>query len=323
MVKTTTRTSDNLNRLMWDRLSKSPEKLDLDRRADEEPEDLFVRLCNTGRKRDVLSALNANLCETIGNMEGKEKEAALRFMKRAIRLCDIIGASNCKPFLEMLLLHNSKAYWGDDLKELQELAARTLSGMPKDASDFLYWASIAEKHNASLPYALNAMIEIDLDRGIQKIVQTYFDLPKTVRQDVVNWEIIFQLAADTHGSEHIGDALDKVFAGNPLAFEFFVRRVAKIPSLTRVGERSIDEIASYASACLIKQEEQKDIGAHSALLQYQLARAERSQTKEGYAEESVTESYGTLTPPQDVLAQLQKEYKWTYRPEKKSTIIPS
>ena len=42
MAKTQTTTSDNLKRLMWDRLSQSPEKLDLDMRADEEPEDAFV-----------------------------------------------------------------------------------------------------------------------------------------------------------------------------------------------------------------------------------------------------------------------------------------
>lgn len=301
---------------MWNRLSESPEKLDLDRRAEEEPEDLFVRLCNTGRKRDVNSALKANLCETIGNMEEKEKGAALRFMQRAIRLCDIIGASNCKPFLEMLLLYNSKDYWGEDLEELQELATRTLSGMPKEASDFSYWSRIADKHNTSLSYALNAMIEIDLDRGIEKLVQVYFDLQQEAREDEVNWEIIVQIAADTHGSENVGDALDKVFATNPLEFQLFVPLVAKIPSLRPIGkrERKIENIASYAEEALVKEPEHIDLQSLMSFFNYQVPKQTTIKSHKTPEKEKLIETQGKLGYVSDILFQPAYPMSWKSYP---------
>lgn len=312
MAKTTTRTSDKLKRLMWDRLSESPEKLELDRRADEEPEDLFVRLCNTGRKREVVSALKSNLCDIIVEMKKKEKQAVLRFMQRAIRLCDIIDAYECKPALKLILLDESGTIWGKDFEELKELAARALDGMPKDASEFEYWSHLAEKRNAILPYALNAIIEISLDRGIQKLVQIYFDLPKTVREGIVKWEVILQIAADTHGLENLGDAIDKAFDQNPLAFEFFVHRVARIPSLSKIGERSIEDVTSYAvrpvfeSKPIVRRESELSTWEY---LQTQIARIEEMESS---LEERLQESYGKLTQQQDLV----QDYRWKYYPPK-------
>lgn len=320
MAKTTTRNSNNLKHLMWDRLSESPDKLDLDRRAEEEPEDLFVRLCNTGRKKDVVSALKANLCDIVVEVQKKEKQAALRFMRRAIRLCDIISAHECKPALMLILLGESGTVWGKDFEELQELAARSLDGMPKETSEFEYWSYLAEKRNAILPYALNTMIEIDLDRGIQKLVQIYFNLPKTVRENTVNWEVILQLAVDTHGPKNIGDALDKVFAGNPLAFEFFVRLVAKITSLSRIGERTIKDIASYAEEALVKEQEHIDLQSLLPFFQYQVPKQTTVISHTTQEQEKLIESYGEMRNVSDISFQLMDIMSWKSYPSGRNMI---
>lgn len=320
MAKTTIKTSDNLKSLMWERLSESPDKLYLDRRADEEPEDLFVRLCNTGRKRDVVSALKANLCDIVVGVQKKEKQAALRFMQRAIRLCDIIGAHECKPALKLILLDETGSIWGKDFEELQGLAARALDGMTKEVYEFEYWSHLSEKRNAILPYALNAMIEIDLDRGIQKLVQIYFKLPKTVRENTVNWEVILQIAVDTYGPENIGDALDKVFAGNPLAFEFFVRLVAKIPSLSRIGERTIEDIASYAEETLVKEQEHIELQSLLPFFHYQVPKQTTVISHTTQEQEKLIESYGKLRNVSDISFQLTDLMSWKSYPSGRNMI---
>lgn len=322
MAKTTTRNSNNLKSLMWERLSESPEKLYLDRRAEEEPEDLFVRLCNTGRKKDVISALKANLCDIVVEVQKKEKQTTLRFMRRAIRLCDIISANECKPALMLILLDESGTVWGKDFEELQELAARALDGMPKETSEFEYWSYLTEKRNAILPYALNAMIEIDLDRGIQKLVKIYFNLPKTVRENTVNWEVILQLAVDTHGPKNIGDALDKVFAGDPLAFELFVRLVAKIPSLSRISERErkIEDIVSYAEEALVKEQENIELQSLLPFFHYQVHKQTTVISHTTQEQEKLKESYGKLRNVGDILFQLTYPKSWKSYPSGRNMI---
>ena len=321
MAKTQTTTSDNLKRLMWERLSQSPEKLDLDGRADEEPEDTFVRLCNSGQKEDVVGALRANLCEIVVEVQKRDKQAALRFMQRAIRLCDIISAHECKGALKLILLDESGAVWGKDFEELQELAARALEGMPKEKSEFEYWNHLAEKRNSILPYALNAMIEIALDRGIQKLVQIYFSMSETIREDAANWEIVLQIASDAQGLDNLGEALDKVFAGNPLAFEFFVRRVARMPSLSQIGKRSIEDIALYPMGPIVSGEAKIDTIANLPFSDYQFSQAKTAPRTDSPGGEFLTEFYGTLYQPQNLLSYLKEDLRWkNYSPGK--MIIP-
>jgi len=312
MAKTKTTDPNELKILMWKRLSSLPEILDLDMRSDEEPEDLFVRLCNTGHKKDIVNALKANLCSIIIDLKEKEKQAALRFMQRAIRLCDIIGAYECKPVLKLIILDESRTGWGKDFEELQELAARALDGMPKEESDFEYWSHLAEKHNTILPYALNAMIEIDLDRGIQKLIQTYFNLPEKTREDVVNWEMILKIALDAQGPDNLGDAIDKVFTGNPLAFEFFVHHVARMPALSREGKRSIEDMASYSTGPFVTEEVKIDNNLNFPLSDYQLPKTKTAIYAELLGGEFLTTLYGTLSQPQNLLSNLTEDYRWKY-----------
>ena len=308
MAKNTIKTSDNLKSLMWERLSESPENLDLDRRAEEEPEDLFVRLCNTGRKKDVISALKANLCETIGNIEGKEKGAALRFMQRAIRLCDIIGAYNCKPFLEMLLLHNRKDYWGEDLEELQELASRTLSGMPKDASDYSYWSRIADKLNTSISYALNAMIEIDIEEGLKSFIGAYNFCHEHKRLKEVNWNVLIEIAIDTHGKKKICKALYKIFKDKPEYYEWFVHHFG-LRELSKIKERSISDFMSYSKTLSTVRKKEINIDNLLGYSQYKMPQSSDAFVDLNDIKEKM--GYGVITKKekiQDELSSMKEGY---------------
>jgi len=322
MAKTQRITSDDLKRPMWERLSQSPDKLDLDKRADEEPEDLFVRLYNTGRKKQVISAIKANLCEIVAQVEKKGQRAALRFMRRAMRLCDIVGAHECKPALKLILLDESRAVWGKDFEELQELAARALDGMPKEASEFRYWSDLVERGDAVLPYALNALIEIDVDRGLERLCSIYIDCAKKKREDVVDWEAVLQIAAHTHGVKAVGRALDKIFAGNPVAYEYFVR-LSGIPEISRVGQRSIEDIASYSTGSIVKGEAKIDVAGQLGLFKYELAKGETARVRESETAESLTGYYGTLAEPQELLSDLEKDHRWRYLPPKGNIDLPS
>jgi len=301
---------ENMKLLMWERLSRQGGVLELDWRTEEEPEDLFVRLYHSGQKEDVIWALNANLCEVATVVRKGKKEDALQFMHRAIRLCDILGAYDCKPVLKLILLQEPSDYWGDDLEELQELASRALDGMPKETSEFEYWRHLAQRQNRTLPYALNALMEINLDRGVEVVCQTYFELAKTKRESLVDFEAIFRIAAGTYGTEGLSHALDKAFAGRPIIYEAFVRRVAKMPSLTRVGQRSLDDIAEYGAQIVVKPKKTKDTKIEASILDYPTVHIESEAGIGLLAGKKLTASYATVGEPSDMLTQLKAQYKW-------------
>jgi hypothetical protein len=234
---------------MWDRLSAPAETLDLDDRSDEEPEDYFVRLCSRGSRAAVLRALKANLCEVITQVKTGSAEVDCRFLQRALRLCDTVGAEECKPDLKYFLLHNAPPNWAQWYQNIKELAARALDGMPKEPGEFQYWKHLAEQADAILPYALNALLEIDLDEGLGVLLKMYVDFYKQKRTDEIDWEVILQLAADTHGMKKLGVALDKHLGGQPDYYEYFVR-IGRMPELSRAGKRSLKEIAGYGGMIL-------------------------------------------------------------------------
>lgn len=294
---------------MWKRLSCPPETLHLDIRVDEEPEDIFVCIYNSGQENEVLLALKANLCETIGNMVEEEKGAALRFMQRAIRLCDTLGASNCKPFLEMLLLHNSKDYWGEDLEDLQELASRALSGMPKNASDFSFWRSIADKHNRSLPYALNAMIEIDIEKGLRNFIEAYNFCHKHKKLKEVNWNVLIEIAVDKHSKKKIGKTLDKIFSGKPEYYESFVHQFG-LREISKIHKRSINDITSYND-----EFEHNIESSENTLTSYE---QNQDHTKNKIFKEDIMANYGTVFVPQSILSVSEEDYKWRWLPNAKT-----
>jgi hypothetical protein len=324
MAKRIAQTKGTLKDQMWHRLSVSPRILNLDARGDEEPEDLFVRLANSGQRQQVIRALKANLCDTITNPEAKDKQSALRFMRRALRLCDVIGAHECKPDLKYILLHEAVGTWGQDLSHLQELAARALDGMPKEPAEFEFWNHLIQKRDAILPYALNAIIEIDLDRGLETFSKIYVECAKTKQQELVEWGLVIQNAVDMHGAEAVSAALDHVFPGNPLAIEHFVH-LSGIQELSRLGKRSVEEIASYAQQRAIGgREPRSDVSSQAPLPEYVPLPAGVSRREDQPTEHPLTKSYGHLTPntPQTIVLD-ERAYDWRFYPPRKAAILPS
>ena len=229
--------------IMWERLSARRESLNLDDRGEEEPEDYFVRMCSSGNREVVIQALKENLYEVTTQTRERSVEAEIRFLQRALRLCDLVAAQECKPSLQYILLYEKNPRWGKQYQSVRELAARALEALPKNTTEFQYWKHVAASRDAILPYALNALLEIDLDRGIADFLSVYFDFYQQKRLDEVDWRAILEIAADTHGKERLSHMLDKHLAGNPDTYEYFVSGMSE---LSKRGRRSLPEIACYS-----------------------------------------------------------------------------
>lgn len=235
---------------LWDRLSAPAEALDLDRLSDEEPEDLFVRLAQLGDRTSICAALRAQLIRVVTGCPTLDDELITRFLPRALKLCDALAANECKSILKHLLLINDPEELPVRLTEIQALAARALLACRKNKGDFSFWAEVAERRNVASPYALNAAIEIDLRRGIELLCRLYEGTLKGERQRVADWATIFQVAADVHGEDALGDALEAAVAKGSdteqrfFKYEFFVR-LSGIHNLSLRGIQEIEDILEY------------------------------------------------------------------------------
>ncbi len=310
MTKEREYSASDIKSLMWERLSAPSASIDLDSRGEEEPEDFFVRLYNQGQKKEVVSALRVNLCEVFTDVRSRTKETSLRFMCRAIRLCDIIGAYDCKTALKLILFEESNREWGKSLEELQELAARALDGMPKGETDFRYWRDLAERLNDSLPYALNALIEIDPEKGLRIFLSIYQKCEENMH-DIADWKSIIQTAVSTHGIKKISKILNKIYAGNPGAYEQFVN-IFGLQELSRIGKLSISEIMSYpgqlsvADKSIVKKSE--DI-----IPSYEQKQRFAYLQEKPYDISDITDSQWPLIKPENVLREINEDnYKWKY-----------
>jgi hypothetical protein len=195
-----------LNQEMWKRLTSDPELLALDSRVDEQPEDIFIRLSQSGNRDTVVSALRELLACHVLRDPSSELAAEVRFLSRAIRLCDALSAEECKEALKLLLLEEDSARWNSHLDGLQELAARALLSLPKDKKDFRFWKEIAFMQRPTCPYALNALLQIDLVGGIKCVDQVYRTTPKRLRSRLADWDTILLIAKESYGEKQFAKA---------------------------------------------------------------------------------------------------------------------
>ena len=129
----------NMKKELWERLSADPSDLALDQRVEEEPEDLFVRIANRGQRDEVVAGLGPLIVEQFLSSTQEGTELSVRFLRRALRLCDDLATEEARPILKVILLQEKNSLFGNNLDELQELAARVLSGLERQPSDFKFW----------------------------------------------------------------------------------------------------------------------------------------------------------------------------------------
>jgi hypothetical protein len=190
-----------LSHEMWERLTADATTLQLDLRVDEEPEDYFVRLSQGNRRDEVISALRELLALHVVRQPDTKLRVEVQFLTSAFRLCDALEARDCKEPLKLILLEDSADRWGDYLPGLQELAARALLSLPKDKKEFRYWSDVAFMGKSTCPYALNAVLELDLARGLECVRQVYQTVPKGLRKHLANWKEILWMAKESYGEK--------------------------------------------------------------------------------------------------------------------------
>jgi len=194
---------NGMKELLWSRLTSDSAALRLNERTDEEPEDFFVRISNSGQRQEVVNALRSVLIECLAGERGDDAQSVSQFLGRAFRLCDSIAAGECRVPLKDILLTDDPEEFGvrfSNLPELQELAARALLGLAVDERDFRFWSDIAQQCSSSLPYALNAAISIDLTKGMELLCETWVACKRQGVSDIVDWQAIFQIAV--LGNDH-------------------------------------------------------------------------------------------------------------------------
>lgn len=216
--------------LMWERLTAQTATLGLDYRIDEQPEDMFVQLANRGRRGEVVGALKSLLLDCIGGQIGDNSRVQVCFLRRALRLCDSLGAKECKAPLRDILLFEETEDWGDDLPELQELASRALVVLATRETDFPFWEYIAHKKGTAMPYALNAAIAIDPVKGLQLFWRVFVDCYREGTTDVADWKTILRIAILRHGTQAVAEALNQARRADPGSgplFAHLINHVAK------------------------------------------------------------------------------------------------
>lgn len=205
-------TNTTMKQAIWERLTSDPDALDLDYRIDERPADLFALRAAKGERPEIVASLRCLLVEIItGVLESNSTEVA-RFLHNALPLCDSLAAVECKSALKQILLLDNPSDWDGNLSEIQELASRALVGIQKEDADFRFWVDIAEKANSCLPYALNAAVEIDLDKGMDLVCNAHIRCAHEKTTDTVDWAVVFALAVDRYGEKEVQRSWDRIRA---------------------------------------------------------------------------------------------------------------
>jgi hypothetical protein len=238
---------DKFKEQMRKRLTADPNSLNLDSRIDEEPEDLYVSLAGSGRRREVVAAVSELITETLTRTDKAHVAAGARFMLRALRLCSAVGAPECAPFLKLILLEHESGAWGHWLSRLQELAARALLGLPKVKADLRFWIDVANRHETALPYALRAIIEIDLQEGLRVFWRLYTQADPQVEDPLVDWRTIIEEADEHYEEARIRRCLEETFyevtgTTNPYNYEVYIRHWLRLPKYSRLSARTFDEL---------------------------------------------------------------------------------
>lgn len=236
---------------VWSRLTADPSSLNLDVRISEYPEDLLVRLAGSGQRREIVLALRSLLTACTADDIDEDENAVLQFLRAALPLCDTLAATECKAVLKTILLLDDSEAWGRRLPEIQELAARALVGLPKDAADSRFWRDVACKMDAALPYALNAEIEIDLRQGLELLCETYMTSHDAGTLGAVAWDVVGGIAISRYGNDRVRSELLRACRAYPNPRNFFhhmVDHVFQSPQLKRAVARDISEVLSYESS---------------------------------------------------------------------------
>lgn len=237
---------------IWMRLSSDPVLLGLDARTEEEPEDRFVDEAQVGHHNEIVDALKLLFMERVLVARDKLQPPTLRFFRRAIRLCDSIQAIECKEIFKFLLLVEPSDRWDGFLPEMQELAARVLSGYAANKNEVPFWLEIVSRQNSSLPYALNVLLEVDLAEGLRVFTKAFIDA-KATKREFADWAFILETVASPYEPEEFGAILDDVIgdvvdADRPdvqdRVFQTF-GRWAKLPKRVLHRHETLSEIIAY------------------------------------------------------------------------------
>lgn len=241
----------DVKELLWSRLTSDRAALRLSERTDEEPEDFFVRMSNSGQRKEVVKALRSLLIECLAGDRSDKASVVSRFLGHALRLCDSLAAKECKmPLKEILLTEDPDEFAVElpDWPKLQELAARALLGLAADEKDFRFWSDIAQQCSSSLPYALNAALGIDLDRGMELVCEAWFACRHRGVSGIADWQAIFRIAVLRNDQSNVIQALHracKCYPETPDLFEYIVHRVARNRGLSLMGKYQLEDVFSY------------------------------------------------------------------------------
>jgi hypothetical protein len=231
---------------MRKRLMAEPQSLRLDSRIDESPEDVFAAMADRGLRDAVVTSLDQLIHESFKCSPKPDSAAFLRLLQRALRLCDTLEAVEVKPSLKVIVLEDDATRWGGVLGELKELAARALLGLPKSKGDLRFWIITAEQFETSLPYALNAIIEINLTEGFRVFWRLFKESNFKIDHPLVDWKSILEDAAATHGENKVAEKLEEAFyeVNNLKSAEYYERflRHLRLSQFSRQGKRSLKDV---------------------------------------------------------------------------------
>jgi hypothetical protein len=206
---------NDFNREIWERLTSDPTILQLDFRVDEEPEDKFIRVSQSGRRSDIVSALRELLSFHVIRQPAIDLEIEARFLKSAFRLCDALQADDCKSALKLFLLEGSPDRWGNYFEPLQEVAARALLSLKREPQELTFWSDVALMRRQTCPYALNAALEINLARGLELLGQISHSVSKEALKRLLDLEAILELARDFNGEKKFRKAAAEFLKAHP------------------------------------------------------------------------------------------------------------
>lgn len=230
------------------RLTSDSATLNLDPRIEEEPEDEIIAW-SISNKRDILvRVLDDLILDYFRNTDLYPFEECQTFLIRALRVCDFLQHERLKPTLKLILLCDDRSVWGQALDELRTLAARSLMGLSKTSNDLRFWEDVAIQCYPALPYALRAVLEIDLSKGCEIFWRMYFRPGLRGDNTYVDWPTVFDAANEFYGDvDIVVSAMEKAFqlvtkSKNLLEYDRIILRELRIPQYSKLGKRRITEV---------------------------------------------------------------------------------